>query len=53
MKDAVPICRLDDVPDGEVRGFISCPTSAGEPNNVFANTTAPIGLGAYALPEKK
>ncbi len=44
-------CRLDaDTTEGELRGFISCDKAPADPTNVFSNTTAPIGLGVYALP---
>ena len=44
-------CRLDaDVEGGQVRGFIDCGPQEDGTTNLFANTTAPIGLGAYALP---
>ena len=44
-------CRLDaDTTEGELRGFIGCDKDPVEPANLFSNTVAPIGLGAYALP---
>jgi len=44
-------CRLDaDTTEGQLRGFISCDKDPADPTNVFSNTTAPIGLGVYALP---
>jgi hypothetical protein len=44
-------CSLDaDIEGQEVRGFISCVSQPADPNNIFANTQPPIGLGSYDLP---
>ena len=43
-------CRLlVDVTADAVRGFISCPNEPADPDNVFASSGAPIGLGAFDL----
>lgn len=43
-------CRLlVDVTTDDVRGFIECPNDPSDPDNVFASSGAPIGLGAFHL----
>lgn len=34
-----------------VTGFIDCPTSPSDPDNVFASSGPPIGLGTFQLPQ--
>lgn len=43
-------CRLAiDIDASAVRGFIECPNAPEDPDNVFASSGAPIGLGHFDL----
>lgn len=43
-------CRVSiDTRSGRVEGFVGCDTEPADPGNVFASTTAPIGLGFFSL----
>lgn len=43
-------CRiLVDLDETSVRGFLECPNEPEDPDNVFASSAAPIGLGAFDL----
>ena len=44
-------CRIAiDLDAKEVRGFLDCPNAPEDPDNVFASSGPPIGLGHFDLP---
>jgi hypothetical protein len=44
-------CTLDvDLDRAGAHGFIDCPSDPADPTNVFASSSAPIGLGTFDLP---
>ena len=46
-------CRVTlDLETARVRGLIGCPNEPTDPDNLFANSGAPIGLGHFDVPRQ-